>query len=212
LLDKAVEYLANMLGAATVESEDVFIEVCLEVLFLNAALVGSSQPAFQQGRNKMHMRKTLERPLLVTSDRRNPMPIPGSLRAVVSIPIVRVHFGALFNVICYETDQALSRSVRHVSQTNASHFLAIQLDGDYNECFANQLAAAYTRLGSAHIGLINFHRSLQQTAFRSNRCPTKLLQHQPSGLVSHLQFTLKGFRADPGLLRTQQPNRHKPLT
>jgi hypothetical protein len=36
LLDKAVEYLANMLGAAAVESENVFIEICLEVLFLNS--------------------------------------------------------------------------------------------------------------------------------------------------------------------------------
>ena len=56
MLEQSVEEQAATPGAASVEAEREFVEVGVEVLGSNGALVGAKQPALEQARDAMDAR------------------------------------------------------------------------------------------------------------------------------------------------------------
>src|SRR3989304_3970808 len=101
-----------MHGSPAIEPESILVEIGLEVMFMDATLMGSAKPTLEQGGYQMNMREKLEGTFRVALDGRNPMSVPGRLYPVVSVPVVRMHFGSFHDAVADETDQTHSRSVR----------------------------------------------------------------------------------------------------
>jgi len=57
LPDKAVEQFAPVLGCASVKAEPELIEVIVQIIAADAALMRTPQPAFQQRRHSMDPRQ-----------------------------------------------------------------------------------------------------------------------------------------------------------
>ena len=53
MLDQPGEAVADGLGGAAVEAEDEFVEVALQVLGPDGAVVGAEQPAFGQAEDEV---------------------------------------------------------------------------------------------------------------------------------------------------------------
>jgi len=109
---------------------------------LDTTLMRRAKPPLEQGRDEVNVREVLAHTFRVALDGSNAVDESGGLHAVVSVPVVRMHFGALGNAVAQETEQAVAGSVRDIPQANATHFLALQFDGDYHQRLADQLTTA----------------------------------------------------------------------
>ena len=83
LLDQPVKELADMFRTSAVETKRVFVQIPLKVLSRNATLVSCAQPAFEQRRNKVDMRKVFEGTFRIAKHRRHPVAVSGLADTVV---------------------------------------------------------------------------------------------------------------------------------
>jgi len=119
--------------------------------------VGCAKPAFEQGRNQVNMGEVLQGSFGIAKHWRHPMAVSSLADAVVSVPIIRMDGGPSGDRVLDETDQTLARSIRDMPQANASDFLALQLDGDHHQRFADQLTPPNTAFLTSNVGFVDFH-------------------------------------------------------
>jgi len=105
LFDQPVEEFADMFRPPAIETKCIFVEIPLKVFARHSALVCRPQPAFDERGDQVNTREVLERTFRISQDRRDPMKVSGFLHAVVSVPIVRMHFGSFADTIRYEAHQ-----------------------------------------------------------------------------------------------------------
>ena len=191
LFDKSVDDLAHMTGTSQVEPEDELIEVALKVLLLNRALMGRHKPALEQGGDEVHMRKVLQRTLLITENGCDAVNVTSRLDAIVAVPVVGVDDCPRLNAVGDKANQTLAGCVRHMPQAYPTHFLPVQFDYDGYERFPDKLPPPHAGLLAAHIGLISLDHFDQPAPIRPDHGAAEFLKYQPGCLITDMQFPLQ---------------------
>lgn len=211
LLSQAVEYSAHMPRTATVKTEGELVQIRLKVSGADVALMRSTQPPLEQGRDQMHMSKELHRQLTIASGWRDTMGISRLGQAGVALPAVRVDCRAGVDNVLDKPHQAGSRAIGHVAQTDPSHLRPFQLHRDHDQGFAHQLPAMHARFAGPKVRLIHFDATAQRFATQADHRLPQLLKHQPSrAIAAQPKFSLQTRGTQARLLRTNQPHRQQP--
>ena len=91
LFDKAEEQLAAVSRFAAIEAESEFIQVILQMLVADTALVGSEEPAFQERDHSVHARQQSGSLLGVFASASNLVIVACFLKPGVADPAIGMH-------------------------------------------------------------------------------------------------------------------------
>src|SRR3954465_603988 len=167
LLDQAGEAVADALGGAPVEAEDVLVQVPLQVLRADGAVMGAEQPALGEGEHEVDRRQPERRvtPGPGEVDRLVAVALGGE--AVVAAPAVGRDLGRAADVAAEEALEARGRGVGHRLQAPPAEppslaAPALARAGDYR--VAGRPAPGLAGLGTADQGLVGLHAPAERLA------------------------------------------------
>ncbi len=102
LLHQAEEELAATVGFSTVEPECELVEVKVEVLVTDCALMRSHEPSFEQRDDAMHPRQQFRGGLLLPFDDRHFMDVAFGVQAGVALPAIGMRDAARLDRLLHE--------------------------------------------------------------------------------------------------------------
>ena len=207
----------------TIESEHVFVEVGLQVLWLYTAMMRSPDPSFQVAENEMDHGKVRLGFVRVAAERQRLMAVSKLWKARVASPAVGAHDGAARNVLFDKAGERFGASVWNDTQPQSSRIdaalvlLAIvcaraNLYGTYHDRLV-MCAATFTACLSADHAFVDLDGMLTANgvAFRTNHANSELVEYLKGRLVatdSKLPLKLNGGLS--GDLRGHQVRAPKP--
>ena len=121
LLGEAVEEQPAGLGTAAIEAEGEFVEVVVEMLVLDAALMRSDQPSLEQRRDVVNAGHDLVGRIETAADDGDLMLVAGRRQPSIAAPAVGVDGRSGHGDSLNEGDQTVRRHVRDVAQTDAAN-------------------------------------------------------------------------------------------
>src|SRR6266508_6639350 len=221
--EQAVEAQADAARGSAVEAEHELVEVGVELFVIDAALVGSEQPALEQRGDAVAGGQLAVRGLavarLVEADLL--VPVAGGGEAVVAVPAVglkdRLAEPVVFvgeaggDVPLYEPGQRVGADVRDPFESCAAkaHRLVL-FDRDRDDRLVRLTAPLRASAGPADVALVELDHAVEQAARRAHRAP-QLVQHRPRRLIrAEPEPTLQIERADTALLAGYEPDGAQP--
>src|SRR3954468_18615499 len=216
LLDQAGEAMADALGGAAVEAEDVLVQVPLQVLRADGAVMGAEQPAFGEGEHEVDRGQPERRvtPGLGEIDRLVVVALGGE--AVVAPPAVGRDLGRAADVAAEEALEARGPGVGHRLQAQPAEppplaLAAPALDRAGGDRLAGRPAPGLAGLGAADQGLVGLHAPAERLAISRHHGAADLVQPSPGGPVAadpHLPLRLHG--GDAALARGDEIDGEEP--
>src|SRR5215472_17010325 len=211
LLQEPVEELATAARFAPVESEREFIEVGIQMLPAHTALVGSKQPALEQGDGKMNARHQLPCRFAVSLQEGDLMPVTFAPQRLIPQPAVGVDHATRLHRVLDEGHKAFRPGIRNAPHPDPADPLAIFFHCNCKHRFAFYLASLNPFLFAADQSLVYFYPPLQPIPARTHHGVAQFMQHRPGRLVAlQAQHALQAHGADPVLLAGHPPHRPEP--
>src|SRR3954447_760944 len=200
LLDQAGEAMADALGGAAVEAEDVLVQVPLQVLLAHRPVVGAQEPALGEAEHQVD-RGQPERRVTPGSgeiDRLVVVALGGE--AVVAPPAVGRDLGRAADGAAEQALEARGRGVGHRLQAQPAEppslaLAAPALDRAGDDRLAGRPAPGLAGLGAADQGLVGLHAPAERRAISRHHGAADLVQPSPGGPVAaepHLPLQLHG--------------------
>jgi hypothetical protein len=183
LLHQAEEELASMRRRSAIEAEREFVQVVVQMLRADRALVSTQKPSFHQGGDTVDARHQFVRPARAPFYVADLVSISLFLQTVVSEPAVGVDHRTLDDRLLDEGKQACPRDIGNSPQPNTSDPIAFLFSRYGHNGFLLGLSAARALLGATHVGLVNLDPAFKTIPPRANHGGTKLVKPQPRGLV-----------------------------
>src|SRR3954462_12031157 len=200
LLDQAGEAVADALGGAPVEAEDVLVQVPLQVLRADGAVMGAEQPALGEGEHEVDRRQPERRgsPGPGEVDRLVAVALGGE--AVVAAPAVGRDLGRAADVAAEEALEARGPGGGHrlpaqAAQPPSLALAAPALDRAGDDRLAGRPAPRLAGPGAADQGLVGLHAPAERLAISRHHGAADLVQPSPGGPVAaepHLPLQLHG--------------------
>ena len=132
LLCQSKEQLAPGGGRTAIEAERELIEVVIEMIVTNGALMGAQEPAFEQRDNTMNPGQQV---LAFRLAPLHPSVVPVALQPTISIQAIRSDRVARFNCFADEAMQARFGQICNVTQADSPYAFAILLRRNCDQCF-----------------------------------------------------------------------------
>ena len=179
LLHQAKEELAPMLRHSPVETEREFVQVVVQMLRANRALMGAQKPPFHQRGDAVDAGHQFVRPATALFYVADLVCVPLFFQAVVSEPAVGVDHRTLNDCSLDESKQACRRDIGNSPKPNTSDPIAVLFRRyDHNGLLLG-LSAARALLGAAHVGFVDLDAAFETIPPRANHGRTKLVKPQP---------------------------------
>ena len=164
LLDQAVEKLASAGRRAAVEPERKFVEIVVQIFVADGSLMGSQEPAFEQGYHTMDMGKQMFANRLTTLD----LPIVEvAFQTQVGRQSVGANRTARLDGLDNKSVQSFLRQIGNPTQPNSPHFSTVQLDAHDHQGFFLGRSANHAFFRTAPVGLVDLHQTPQAVSTRS---------------------------------------------
>src|SRR5680860_1376623 len=202
------------LGAAAVEAEGELVEVGVEVLWLDGALVAAKQPALEQTCDAVGAGHRDVRGIAAVGHHDPFVGVAVIGQREIGAPFVGADPRPRLHSCLHEPDQARLRDIRDALQSDAPKALRVEhLDGDRDPRFRLGLPAPGPVLMPADVALVDFDAAGESFAIGADHRDAEAVQHHPCGLVAAKpQRALKPERAEPLLLAGHKPGRREPRT
>ena len=209
LLNKSIKQFASRFGSSTIEAESKFIQIIVQMRYLNGSLMSSQQPSFQQRNNSIGQRQKIFTNIRCLAD--NLMSITQLTQLLISIPIVCMDYGIRFNAFLYSIVQTFCGSISHSLKADSSNSFAILLcHNDYQD-FTCSSTSPFPWLWPSNISFINLHRARETITARSHHSTTQLVQPYPSSpITAQSQSTLHTKSTNSMFLISHIPHCSKP--
>ena len=110
LLYEPVEELPSIPGSTPVEAKREFVEIGVQLLTGQCTLMGTRQPAFQQGAHPVYAGQQGRRCFAAGVDQTWSVFKASLLQPCIGLPSVRDDYGARFNRVFHEGDELVWRS------------------------------------------------------------------------------------------------------
>jgi len=212
LFEEAVEQQASRSGGTAVEPEGVLVEVGVEVLAADRALVGAEQPPLQQRGDAVYARHDHVRRVAGGADAGRFVVVAVLGDRPVAGPSVGLHRGAGRDRLAHERHQARPGDVGDLREPDpavAAGF--VQLQGDGHDGLGVGLTARYTLLLATDVGLVDLDQTRQQVTVRAHHRSAQLVLDRPRGLVAaQPEDPLEPERAGTELLVGDVPGGREP--
>jgi len=217
VLDQAGEAVADGLGLPAVEAEDELVEVVLQVLGPDGAMVGAEQPALGEAEDEVDGRQAQRgvAPRLPEVDRL--VRIPLGVEAAVAGPTVGGDGERLGGVGGDEAFEARGGGVRERREAQPAErafppLAGLRLDGTRDHCLASRATPGFTGSGAADQGFVDLHPLLQRLAIRPDHRPTDLVQPAPgSAVAAETHLPLQLHRRDAAFAGGDQVDGQEPF-
>jgi hypothetical protein len=181
---------------ATVESEDVLVEVGLQMFRLDPAVMSPLNPSFQVAENEMDHGQVRLCLVWVSTERKRLMAVPGFGKSRIASPAVSPHGSSNGNVLFDKACESFGTSVWRDTKSQSScidtarAFLAVVLPrpnlhrADHNGLMMN--TATFAARLTADQGLVNLYWVLATNGvtFGANHTGAKLMENLKGGLVA----------------------------
>src|SRR6516162_4829575 len=161
LLHQAEEELASMRRRSTVETEREFVQVVVQMLRADRALVSSQKPSFHQRGDTVDARHQFVGPVTTAFYVADPVSVSLFLHALVSQPAVGVDHRTLDDRLLDEGRQAWRRDIGNSSEPNTSDPIADLFSRYGHNGLLLGLPTARALLGATHVGLVNLDRTFE---------------------------------------------------
>jgi len=212
LFDQSKEKHAPMRGLAPVEPEREFVEIGLQVIFFESALMRPHQPSFNQRGNTVYARQNLVGLLAGTFDRRSLVDVFVFGGTGVGYEPVGVDRRTRLDVLLDKRLECFGFCVWNNLQAAAPEALGgKQFNGDCHQYLAFGTASAFSVPYATKDCLINFDVSGQHIVPCMADCRPEPVQHRPSGLVgTEPENAMQRFGGNAIFSRGQMPCSGKP--
>lgn len=208
---ETVEQQSASAGRASIEAEGEFVQVVRQVLLGDRALMGSQEPAFEEGGDAVYGRECNHRLLRGCTGHSDA--VAKSLRcdAGVALPTIGMDETAGLHGRGDESLKGRAIHIQNVSQANPSDLPVIHLDGDDDNGSLDGLAAQYARSLGANVRFVDINLPGQLIPIGSDHRSAKLLQPCPGGLVApQPESSLDAKGARTVFVAGDLPGRKKP--
>jgi hypothetical protein len=211
-LEHSVEHHSPAAGVAPVEAEHEFVEVIVQMGVLDRALVSAENPPLGQRGDSMHGGQQLPSQLIPSEPSRalaaRLAGVAALVQPPVALPAVRDDGSAWLDVIADEGVQGCGRGVSQRCNPTppvAAGLLDLHRDARQH-LVAPAFAAAYSRISTANVGLVDLHSADQALAPRAHEHGPQPVKHGPYGLVgTDLESALQTQRCDSVLASGEEP-------
>src|SRR5512144_1311733 len=199
------------LGTPAIEAEGEFVEVVVEMLVLDAALMGSHQPSLQQRRNIMNAGHDHVSRIETAADYGDLMLVAQRRQASITAPAVSVDGRSGHGDSLNEGDQTVRRSVRDAAQADAADATTTFPCRHNDNGLVLGLTSALSLFRAADVSLVDLDLAGEAIAARADHRPAQLMQPGPGRLLAaQAEHALKAQRADAVLLAGDEPHGEKP--
>jgi len=211
LLGESVEEQPPGLGAPSVEAEGEFVEVVVEMLVLNAALVSTEQPPLEKRSNGVDSRHDIVGRLRAAADDGDLVAVAGRRQPGIAAPSVGVYLRPRRHGTLDEGEQAVRRHVLDAPKADsadaATTFFSRHRDNGLGLGFPSPLAL----FGAADIGFVDLDCARKAIPAGPDHRPAQLVEPSPSCLVAaQSEHPLQTQGADTVLLAGDEPQSQEP--
>ena len=174
-----------MLRKAAVETKREFVEVSLQMRGRDSTLVGTSQPALEQGYNEMDMVELTTRRFTAGGEDIRSVIKSGGFELVVDRQPVGDNRCARFDIVPDKRLDGILVNRREAAKTNPPKLsLGSPFYSNKNQCLPFCSTSPCAFFLSTHIGFVHLYSARQMFSASANHDASKLLQPAPSGLVA----------------------------
>src|SRR6266508_319054 len=214
VLEQSEKQQAAASGAPSVEAEAELIKVIVEVLLAGRTLVGTHQPALEQGHHQVDPRHKLDRrlsPAALGTDADWPMVEALLGESRVTLPRVCMNNASGDHNVPNEATQDVRAGRFNPSHPHSTKTPTFFLHSHRDERFQVPLPPSKALFHSTHGGLVHLDRSLQSVTIGPDHGSPQFVQPSPGRFVTpKAQVLLKRQGAGSVLLAGDQPDRLEP--
>jgi hypothetical protein len=206
-----------------IEPENKFVEIGLQMLWLDTAMMSTLKPSFQITENEMDHGQVRLGLVGISAERQRLMVVSQLWKAGVASPAIGTEDGAVRNVLFDKAGKRIGAAIRHDTKSQSSRInaasvlLAIvcaraNLYGADHDGLMMRAATFTTRLAADH-AFINFDRMLAANGvtLRANHASAELVEYLKGRLVAtESKLPLELDRGLSGDLRGHQVRAPKP--
>ena len=216
LLDQASEAVADAFGGAAIETEDVLVEVGLQMLLADRTVMGAKKPAFGQAEDQVDGRQAEHGIAPGRAEIDRVVGVAGRAQPGIALPAVGGHRGGRGHVGGEEGLQACGRGVGDGREPQPAEpalaaLAGCRLDRTGDHRLAGGAAAGLARPLATQQRLVGLDPRRERRPARGDHGLADLVQPAPGGLIAaeaHLALQLHG--GDPAFARGHQPDGEKP--
>jgi hypothetical protein len=209
ILEKPEEELPSVLRCSAVESESEFIQVVVQVLGTDGALMGSHKPAFQQPSNPVARGQQALPHVRVLPY--NFMSISKQVQLAIPPPAVCPDHASWVCRFLHSPFKACGRGVHHSAKPYSPDATVADFCRNQNQRFACRTATSLTRPFTTDVGLIHFNCSCKTISpWRNHGSPDFVKPCPRRPITAQSQNAFQPQRAGAILLRGYPPDRSKP--
>jgi len=184
ILQETVKQLPTMSGSPSIETKRKFVQVVINMFRTDCSLMGTQDPALQQGDNTMYKRQKI-----VFRSSRSPcypdfMSIAMCFNTVVSLPAVSDNGAAGLNSLNDEGPKTQRRGIRNPKHPNPSNGFSIFFGSNDNQCFLKGLSTSNAFFKSSQIGFIDLNTASQSFPARSNHGSPDFMKPSPCSFIT----------------------------
>ena len=210
LLRQTVKQLAARGRIPAIEAKGELIQIVVQMLRRNGTLVGSQQPALEQGCHPMHpWQQFCCGTFLLAFELADLVLIAQLLQPLIRFPTVCMNTTPLNNRTLDKRMELDCRGIWNSSQTDASNAGTRLLGRDHHQRLARSTPSFPSRRRSTHLGFVHFDSTAEFVPAGSHHGPAQLVQNRPRCLIAaQAQDALQPQGAGPVLLTGHLPNCH----
>ena len=212
VLEQAIKELSAMVRQSPVEAKRELIQILVEVLPGDSALVNPQEPPFEQGGHPMHTGQQGRGGLPTAADGSGLVVIAVLGQAGVGGPAIGGDDGSRRDRLPHEPHQTPSGGIRESLESDAPDAPTSHLGSDGDQRFGlPEVALPSTRLDPAHVDFVHFDHLRQGLATGAHHGTPQLVQARPGGLITpQPQGALQPQRPDTALLVGDPPDGPEP--
>lgn len=179
-----MEEQAPLVGGPAVEPEGVLIEVGVQMVGADGALVGAQQPAFEQGVGAVNAGHGDVGGVAGGREDGDAVGVAVGGQVAVAGPAVGVHHSAGLDVAFDEAGQGGGVHIGEPQTHPPVAFRVMDLPGDGHDGLGVGVAAVNAGFFAADVGFIDLHGAGQLVPVGADHGEAQFVQHCPGGLVA----------------------------
>ena len=196
---------------SAIEAERELVEVVVQMLVADRALVRAEDPTLQKRSNSVHSRHEFVGEFFTSADVGNLVRVALGFDAVVAAPSVGVDYRPRLHGLADEWNQAAGGYVWDSPEADTPDASSILLHRDHHNALGLRLSPGYALFRAANVRLVDLDTPAETAPRRSHHCTPHLVEPGPGCLVApQAQDTLETQGAPSELLIRHEPHSLKP--
>src|SRR5271166_5165781 len=211
LLGEPVEQQPASIRASPVEPKSEFVEVVIEVLLLDAALVSAEKPPLEKRGDSVNPRHDFVGWIQTVADDGDLVLVASVRQPGIPAPSVGVDCRPRRHDALHKGEKAIHRHILDAPKADPADGPTALFGGHGDNGLGFGAPTTLALFRASDVGFVDFYRPRETIPTRPDHRPPQLVQPSPGRLVAAKpQCPLQPERADAVLLTGDEPHRKKP--